>query len=280
MWRVRRMSETRLGLGIGWRPELALLCDRRADLGFVEITVENFADGTPLPLSLRRLQERGVAVIPHGISLSLGGAEPVDQTRIDRLARMAERCAAPLASEHIAFVRAGGVEIGHLTPIPRTRASVDAVVANVRRVRKTLGVPLALENIAALFEWPDAEMDESEFVRTILDESGALLLVDVSNLHANAHNLGADTAALVASLPLERIAYCHVGGGAERDGLYMDTHTDPVPPAAIALLRQLSVVARPPGAMLERDGNYPPDADTNRELDAIRGALEGHESVA
>ena len=165
MRRVRRMSEPRLGLGIGWRPELALLCERRADLGFVEITVENFADGAPLPRSLRRLQERGVVVIPHGISLSLGGAEPVDQARIDRLARMAERCAAPLASEHIAFVRAGGVEIGHLTPIPRTRASVDAVVANVRRVRETLGVPLALENIAALFEWPDAEMDESEFVR-------------------------------------------------------------------------------------------------------------------
>ena len=274
------MSESRLGLGIGWRPELALLCERRTDLGFVEITVENFEDGAPLPRSLQQLQQRGVVVIPHGISLSLGGAEPVEQARIDRLARMAERCAAPLVSEHVAFVRAGGVEIGHLTPIPRTRASVDAVVANVRRVRSTLGVPLALENIAALFEWPEAEMDESEFVRAILDESGAMLLLDVSNVHANARNLGADTAELLADLPLERIAYCHVGGGAERDGIYMDTHTDPVPAAAIELLRQLSAVARPPGAMLERDGNFPPDADTNRELDAIRAALEGRKSVA
>jgi uncharacterized protein (UPF0276 family) len=272
MWRM--MTAPRLGLGIGWRPELALLCERRMDLGFVEITVENFEDRVPLPASLRRLQDRGVVVVPHGISLSLGGAERVDQARIDRFARMAERCAAPLASEHIAFVRAGGVEIGHLTPVPRTRASVDAVVANVRRVRATLGVPLALENIAAMFEWPDAEMQESEFVRTILDESGAMLLMDVSNLHANARNLGADTAELIASLPLERTAYCHVGGGAERDGVYMDTHTDPVPAAAIALLRQLSSVARVPGAMLERDGNYPQDADTNGELDAIRDALE------
>lgn len=274
------MSGSRLGLGIGWRPELALLCERRADLGFVEITVENFEEGAPLPRSLQRLRERGVVVIPHGISLSLGGAEPLDQARVDRFARMAEQCAAPLVSEHIAFVRAGGVEIGHLTPIPRTRASVDALVTNVRRVRRTLGVPLALENIAALFDWPDAEMDEREFVRAILDESGAMLLVDVSNLHANACNLGADTDALLAALPLERIAYCHVGGGAERDGLYMDTHTDPVPAAAIELLRQLSAIARPPGAMLERDGNFPSDADTNRELDAIRGALEGREPVA
>jgi uncharacterized protein (UPF0276 family) len=274
------MSEARLGLGIGWRPELALLCERRTDLGFVEITVENFEDRAPLPRSLQQLQERGVVVIPHGISLSLGGAEPVDQARIDRLARMAERCAAPLVSEHIAFVRAGGVEIGHLTPIPRTPASVDAVVANVRRVREAVGVPLALENIAAMFEWPDAEMGESEFVRAILDASGAMLLLDVSNLHANACNLGADTAGLIAALPHDRIAYCHVGGGAERDGIYMDTHTDPVPPAAIDLLRQLSAVAPPPGAMLERDGNFPPDADTNRELDAIRRALEGREPVA
>jgi uncharacterized protein (UPF0276 family) len=274
------MTDPQLGLGIGWRPELALLCERRMDLGFVEITVENFEDRAPLPASLQRLQERGVVVIPHGISLSLGGAERVDQARIDRFARMAERCGAPLASEHIAFVRAGGVEIGHLTPIPRTRASVDAVVANVRRVRATLGVPIALENIAAMFEWPDAEMPESEFLRAILDESGAWLLLDVSNLHANAHNFGADTDGLIAGLPVERIAYCHVGGGAERDGVYMDTHTDPVPAAAIAVLRQLSAVARVPGAMLERDGNYPPDADTNRELDAIRDALQRQAPVA
>lgn len=274
------MSVARLGLGIGWRPELALLCDRRTDLGFVEITVENFGDRAPLPLALRQLQERGVVVIPHGISLSLGGAERVDQARVDRFARMAERCGAPLASEHIAFVRAGGVEIGHLTPIPRRRASVDAVVANVRRVRETLGVPLALENIAALFEWPDAEMDEAEFVRTILHESDAMLLLDVSNLHANARNLGADTPGLIAALPHERIAYCHVGGGTERDGIYMDTHTEPVPEGAIELLRQLAAVARPPGAMLERDGNFPAEADTNRELDAIRDALGAYAQPA
>jgi len=274
------MSGARLGLGIGWRPELALLCERRTDLGFVEITVENFVDRAPLPRSLQRLRERGVVIVPHGISLSLGGAEPVDQARVDRFARMAEQCGAPLASEHIAFVRAGGVEIGHLTPIPRTRAGADAIVANVRRVRQTLGVPLALENIAAMFEWPDAEMGESAFVRTILDESGALLLVDVSNLHANAHNLGAETTGVIGGLPLERIAYCHVGGGAERDGVYMDTHTDPVPPAAIALLRQLAAAAPLPGAMLERDGNFPGDEDTNRELDAIRDALHGQASIA
>ena len=132
--------------------------------------------------------------------------------------RSPERLGAPLVSEHIAFVRAGGVEAGHLLPVPRSREAVDAVVANVRRTQAELDVPIALEPIAALFDWPDDELDEGAFLTEILDRTGALLLLDVANVYANARNRGTDPAALLDRLPLERIAYCHVAGGAEHDG--------------------------------------------------------------
>ena len=211
-------------------------------------------------------------VVPHGIRLSLGSAEPVDPARVAHLAHAARSLAAPFVSEHIAFVRAGGVEAGHLLPVPRTREALDAIVANVARTQAELGVPLALEPIAALVEWPDPELTEAQFLTELLDRTNALLLLDLANVYANARNRGEEPTALLDALPLERVAYVHVAGGAEHDGLYHDTHTDPTPPAVLELVRELCARHRPPALMLERDGQYPPTAELRAELDAIAAA--------
>jgi uncharacterized protein len=265
------MSSSTLGLGIGWRPEIALFVDRREDLGFVEVVAENVrADAVPAPLE--RLRERGVQIVPHGVSLSLGGVEPLQRERVNALARLARRLDAPLVSEHIAFVRAGGLEAGHLLPLPRTREAVDAVVANVARTQAELPVPIALEPIAAIFDWPDDELDEAAFLTEILERTGALLLLDIANVYANARNRGTEPTDLLDRLPLERVAYVHVAGGAEHDGIYHDTHTDAVPSDVLDLVAELCARHRPPALMLERDGHYPPAETLRAELDAIAAA--------
>lgn len=265
------MPGINLGLGIGWRPELALDIDRRQDLGFVEIIAENISPAK-IPLPLRQLRERNVHIIPHGISLSLGGAEPLDRSRLRRLADLARELDAPLVSEHIAFVRAGGVEAGHLLPLPRTRAALDVLIDNVRAAQDAIPVPLALENIAALFDWPDREMDDSEFLGRILDRTGAMLLLDVANVWANARNLGGDPQAILLQMPLDRLAYVHVAGGVEREGTYHDTHAAPVPRGVLDLLADLSGLIDLPGFMLERDDDFPSAGELNQELDAITAA--------
>jgi uncharacterized protein (UPF0276 family) len=260
------------GVGIGWRPEIAGFVAGLPGLRFAEVVAESIHDHDDLPAGLAELRARGVAIVPHGVRLSLGGAEPVEPDRVRHLARAAERLDAPLVSEHIAFVRAGGVEAGHLLPIPRSREAVDAIVANVKRTQAELSVPIALEPIAAIFDWPDNELDEGDFLTEILDRTGALLLLDVANVYANALNRGDDPAALFDRIPLERIAYVHVAGGAEHDGIYHDTHTDTVPQAVYDLVADLCARRRPPALMLERDGHYPPADDLRAELDAIAKA--------
>jgi len=258
-----------LGLGMGWRSPLAALALRRVDLGFVEVVAEAFPADRPLPLPLEVLRRRGVRFVPHGVRLSLGsGCEP-DRERLAALARLAERVDAPLVSEHIAFVRGGGVEAGHLLPVPRTRAALEVLVANVSAAVAALPVPLALEPIASLFEWPDAEIDEGAFISELLDRTGALLLLDVANVHANARNHGHDPVALLDRLPLDRLAYVHVAGGSEEAGLYHDTHAHPVPDAVLDLLGHLSSRRAVPGVMLERDSRFPPADEIDAELDAI-----------
>jgi uncharacterized protein (UPF0276 family) len=262
-----------LGRGGGWRTELALAIDRRRDLGFVEMIAEDLDPRRPVPAPIERLRERGVAIVPHGVSLSLGGADPPDADRLVHLARLAERLAAPLVSEHVAFVRGGGRETGHLLPLPRTREALDVVVDNVRAARSALPVPLALENVAALFEWPDGEMDEATFLAELLERADVLLLLDMENVYANARNHGYDPRTFLDRLPLGRIAYVHIAGGVERDGLYHDTHAHPVPVAVLDLLEAVCARAAVPGVMLERDDRFPSDAVLNAELDAIAAAV-------
>ncbi|MFB9239082.1 DUF692 domain-containing protein [Plantactinospora siamensis] len=260
------------GVGIGWRPEISGFVAELPGLRFVEVIAESLPPGGPLPPGLAELRERGVAVVPHGVRLSLGGAEPVDPKRVAHLAAAADLVGAPLVSEHIAFVRAGGVEVGHLLPLPRTREAVDAVVANVARTRAELPAPIALEPIAALFDWPDDELDEADFLTEIVDRTGALLLLDIANVYANARNRGRDPVALLDRLPLDRVGYVHVAGGADRDGVYHDTHTHPVPAPVLELVGELCARRPPPALMLERDGSYPPAAELRAELDAIARA--------
>lgn len=262
-----------LGLGVGWRPELALAIDRRNDLGFVEVLAEDLDPRGELPAAILRLRERGVAVVPHGVSLSLGGAEPPDPRRLEALAALAKRFDAPLVSEHLSFVRGGGIESGHLMPLPRTRDMLDVIVENVKQAKAALPVPLALENVACLLEWPGAEMDEAEFLREVLERADVPLLLDVENVYANARNHGYDAVAFLERLPLERIAYVHIAGGSERGGLYHDTHCHPIPAAVLDLLAELAARAAVPGVMLERDDDFAPEAEFNAELDAIAAAV-------
>ena len=191
--------------------------------------------------------------------------------RVGRLAACAQALSAPLVSEHIAFVRAGGIEAGHLLPVPRTHEALDVLARNIERTAGQLPVPLAVENIASFVEWPESDLTESEFLTELVDRTGVLLVLDVANVYANARNRGLDPQRELARLPVERVAYCHVAGGHDGGDFYHDTHTDRTPPEVLELVTALRERVDTP-FMLERDGRYPPAAELFDELDAIAAA--------
>src|SRR6218665_3648594 len=208
------------GVGLGWRRQLAHFIDTAGGIGFVEVLAEHLDAQRPLPGPLVRLQERGVPVVLHGVSLGLGSAEPPAPERLSRLARLAERLGAVGVSEPLAFVRAGGVESGHLLPVPRGEAALDILAENVRQAEAALPVPRAREKVGSLFEWPAPAFDEAGLLKGVLERTGALVLLDVANLHANALNLGTDTRAGLEAVPRERLAYVHVAGRLRRPPPY------------------------------------------------------------
>jgi len=266
-------AHTGLGAGIGWRPEIDLTVPRLPGVEWVEVVAESVDPGA-VPASLAALHRRGLPVIPHGVTLSLGGTEPLDPERLARLAGLAERFGSPLVSEHVAFCRAGGMEAGHLLPVPRTRVALGVLTENIRTAQAALPVPLAVENIAALISWPDDELTEAQFLTELVEETGVLLLLDVANLHTAQVNFGLDPIATLDALPLERVGYVHVAGGILRDGIWHDTHAHPITQQILDILAALAERTPLPGVMLERDDDYPPDTELAAEIAAIRRVLQ------
>jgi uncharacterized protein (UPF0276 family) len=247
-----------LGAGVSYRDAWRWEVIRHRDaLGVVECIPDDVAGEA----GIRELVmiRNAVPVTLHGIGLSLGSTGRLDPERVRHVARVAEAVQPPWLSEHIAFTRAGGIEIGHLTALPFTREAVATVAANAAELKAALpGLPLLLENIAYPFPLPGAEMTEAEFVRAVIEESDAGLLLDLENVHANAANHGYDPIEYLESLPLDRVAEVHLAGGIWTEGQYVDTHTRAVPEESWTLLEWLAPRTAVRAVIIERDGNLPP----------------------
>ncbi len=260
-----------LGVGLGFRvPFRGDLFLHQRQVGFLEILADHYLDTSPEKEQELDLLAEHFALIPHAINLSLGSAEGVDPAYVRKLAKLVRRVNPPWWSEHIAFTRAGGVDIGHLSPLPFTWEAVEVVCRNIAQVRRWIDRPLILENIAYTVTVPGREMSEAEFLTEVLERTDCGLLLDVTNLHANAVNHGYDSQAFLEQLPLERVVQLHFVGGHWHNGVLIDSHSQPTPPKVWALME--AVMARAPvkGVVLERDENLPPFEELLGELAQVR----------
>jgi uncharacterized protein len=285
MRRMRELSGDRFGLG--WRPEIAAGILAHLDrIDVVEVIAEDHLPAGRAELRALRTLAAQVPVTLHGVSLGLASTVAVEDARLDRMARLIDASRAESWSEHLAFVRGGGVEIGHLAAPPRNAASAAGTVANLARATRRIGRPPLLENVATLVAPPASSMGEGEWTALILGEADTGLLLDLHNLYANAVNFGEEPLALLRRFPLARVKAVHLAGGAWIDGpggarRLLDDHRHDVPAEVLALLRALGAAApQPLTVILERDGRYPPMAQLLAELEAARAALAEGRAVA
>ena len=271
------MGRERLGVGLGVRDEIAhALVLHRDRIDFVEIVGEHFLDASRERRRQLSVLAEHFPVVVHTIGLSLGSIDPPDAGYLDALARLVREARAPWVADHICYTRAGGIDIGHLAPLPRTEEAIEALARNARIVRDRIGVPLLLENVAYLVD-PGGEMDEAEFVAGALDASGCDLLLDLTNLHANATNFGYDAEAWLDRMPLERIGQVHVTGGHWSDGVLVDSHSAATHDEVWRLLERVAARVVVPAVLLERDEHVPPIEELLDELDVARAALAAGE---
>lgn len=272
--RGKRVGLPLLGVGIGYRPSFqSTLFEHRKEIDFLEIIADHYFEPSSSQRAELELLKNNFPLIPHGLALSLGSAEGIDKSYLRSFASVVERVQPAWCSDHIAFTRAGGVDIGHLTAIPKTRASLLALKKNIQRVRDVVDVPLILENITESLRYPGDEFSDAEFLGEICEQNDIGLLLDVTNLYINSINYGYCALSVVERLPTERIVQLHFSGGHIEDGIWVDSHSDETPSEIWGLLREVLLRVPVCGVVLERDENIPPLKSLLPELNRVRNIL-------
>jgi len=268
------------GAGLGLRRALLgpLLSMHQGAVDFLEVAPENWIGvGGRFGKQFRQLAER-YPIVLHGLSLDIGGPDPVDEDLVRSVRELMGEMDVPLYSEHLSYCAAQG-HLYDLLPIPFTEEAVHHVAARVRQVQDIIGQPIALEN-ASYYAQPLAELSEAEFITAVVQESGCDLLLDVNNIYVNSINHRYDPIEFLDALPLQRARYIHVAGHYdEDDDLKVDTHGADVIDPVWGLLAEAYQRLGPLPTLLERDFNLPPLDELLQEVTQIRELQQGSQGT-
>ena len=259
-------------IGVGLRaPHVAEIIATRPALGWFEVHAENYMGGGPALAQLDAIR-RDYPLSLHGVGLSLGTAEGIDDGHLRRLRSLVERTAPMLVSEHLSWSVSGGAYLNDLLPLPYTEETLEIVAGNVAQAQETLGRRLLVENPSSYLRFRHATIPEPEFLAALARRTGCGLLCDVNNIHVTCANLGGDAAAYLDVLPAAAIGEIHLAGHASvvRGGktLLIDDHGAPVAPAVWQLYRRALERCGVVPSLVEWDKALPPLAVLLREARA------------
>lgn len=258
------------GVGLGLRRALMGPLSRAEStpIDFMEVAPENWIPmGGRLGREFRKFTER-FPFVSHGLSLSLGGPEPLDFELLGSIKAFIKEHGIRRYTEHLSYCSDHG-HLYDLMPIPFTEEAVQYVASRVRQVQDFLEQPIGIEHVS-YYAAPGAEMSEIDFVNAVVREADCELLLDVNNAYVNSINHGYDPYEFISALPGERICYVHIAGHFdEAEDLKVDTHgsavIDPVWDLLEHAYREFGVLP----TLLERDFNFPGEDELFGELRQI-----------
>jgi uncharacterized protein (UPF0276 family) len=267
-------------VGLGWRADLAPGIFSHLDrIDLLEVVADDFFDAPRREVRALKTLASQVSVVLHGVGMGLASSVPVETKRLEKMARLVEQVRPLFWSEHLAFVRGGGIEIGHLAAPPRTADTLEGAAENLSRAAALVDSKPIMENIATLIEPPGSTLSESAWISGILASSDCDLLLDIHNVYANGLNHGYDPKAFLRQIPAARFGTIHIAGGkfiSAPDGSrrLLDDHLHDVPDPVFELLEEAAALSpNPLTVILERDGAYPSMECLLGQMELARRAL-------
>jgi len=251
-------GEPAADVGIGLRaPHYAAILERRPTLGFLEVHSENFfAAGGPALAWLERFR----AAYPlslHGVGLSLGSSDPLDERHLARLEALVRRFEPALVSEHLCWSSVGGRYANELLPLPYTEEALGHVCARIEMVQERLGRAILVENVSSYRSFPESTIPEWEFVGEAARRTGCGVLLDVNNVWVNATNHGFDTQRFIEAIDARSVGEIHLAGYEVEGELLIDTHSRPVSDAVWDLYKFTLARMGPKPTLIEWDTDIP-----------------------
>ena len=261
-------------VGVGLRaPHYEALLSRGFRADFAEATSENFMGRGGRAWSVLERVRGEVPVALHGVSLSIGGMDPLRDTYLGELAELATRIAAFSISDHLCFGSFSGHYAHDLWPLPYTEEALEHVVQRVQRVQDRLGRQFLLENVSSYVEYRASTLSEWEFLAEVATRADAGILLDVNNVYVSAQNHGFSAEAYLRGLPPERVQQFHLAGHSDGGGFLLDDHGSPVSDPVWRLYEQALSYFGPLPTIIEWDEHVP-------ELPMLEAEAERARSVA
>ena len=255
-------------VGLGWRKPLAgWIASLPEELQCLEVTAEHFFDCEGSVLS--ELQNH-LPMFVHGLGLSLGTPGPLDDDMLQQFKWVAELADAKWVSEHVAFTRAGDIDLGHLNPLLPSQVTMQILVDHVKQLTDECGCPVLLENITTELRL-EGEIPEAEFLHQVCERADCGLLLDVTNLFINSKNHRFDPYDWFGELPASRIHQLHVVGYGLHEGHYVDTHTGRIQSDLWSLIK--FVIDKSPklqAVTIEWDHTFPTPDVLSEELQRLQ----------
>lgn len=257
--------------GLGMRRSLLphLLESPPIEVGFYEVAPENWITiGGKSGKQFRAMTER-FDFICHGLSLSLGSTDPLDENFVLEVKKFLSTHGIKFYSEHLSYCSQDG-HLYDLMPIPFTEDAVKHVVARIKRVQDILEQKIAIENVS-YYAAPGQEMSEIDFFNAVVEEADSNILIDINNIYVNSVNHGYDAETFLKAMPGHRIAYAHIAGHyVEAEDFLVDTHgADVIDPVWKLLGKAYEIFGVFP-TLLERDFNLPPLEELLKEVNTIK----------
>ena len=263
------------GFGLGLRPQhfpeiLKNHNDRWTGVDWFEIISENFINVGGMPLrNLMRVREL-YPMAMHGVSLSIGASEPLDQDYLKGLKDLVESVEPAVVSDHLCWTGVHGVNLHDLLPLPLSEETLAHVSERVLQVQDVLKRPLAIENASTYVSFLADDIKEWDFLTALTKSTDCRLLLDVNNVYVSAFNHGFDVDDYIAGLPADKICQIHLAGHENNGDHIIDTHDAPVVDPVWELYQTTVRHLGPRPTMIERDDNIPPFAELVEELQIAR----------
>ena len=228
-----------LGHGVGLRPRhFGRWFSERTPVDWVEATSENYLGLGGRPYAVLEKVRHDLPVVLHGVSLSIGATEPLDERYLASLRRLADRIEPALVTDHLCWGRHGGRYVHDLWPLPYTEEALAHVVGRVGPVQDRLGRRIALENVSSYVAYRDSTVTEWEFLGALAERADCGILLDVNNVHVSARNHGFDPHAYLAGVPADRVVQIHLAGHEDKGAYLLDSHDAAVPEPVWDLYRE------------------------------------------
>jgi uncharacterized protein (UPF0276 family) len=247
-----------LGHGYGLRHQhFDRLLEEAPGCDFVEAITENFMTRGGRPRHVLEVIRAQVPVVLHGVSLDIGGSDPLDLSYLDALAELVDRYEPAWVSDHLCWGALGGHHAHDLWPLAHDEETLAHVVERVGRVQDRLRRRILLENVSSYASFHASTMSEWDFLSEVARRADCGILLDVNNVLVSAFNHGFDPHEYLEGIPADRVAQLHLAGHTDHGAYLLDSHVGPVPDGVWALYRETLRRFGPVSTLLEWDEEIP-----------------------